>query len=247
MPAKTLLIAGASIIAAFAAEQPALAQSAPTAPNAPAARGVPGGLGGVVAFNLIDKNGDGYVDKTEADALFTAMFDAVDRDGDGKLSKTEIGAAMMRMHFGAQQRHVGPGTVQRGGPRSDDHRSAGPTVRRGPQQQFDGRNGPEFRQRGDHHSGPAQFRHYRGQPQGTPPQAGPQGTPPAVPPQAGPQGGPPANPPASGATNTPPAQQQGANLQQRLQQRFSTFDTNGDGVISEDEFAAAVQRVPRAR
>src|SRR5262249_32873446 len=46
----------------------------------------------VAQFKGADKDGNGYLDKKEADAnrLFKGMFKALDRDGDGKVTEKEL-------------------------------------------------------------------------------------------------------------------------------------------------------------
>jgi hypothetical protein len=85
MVAKTLVFAGAALLAAFSVAGPAAAQQR-AAPRA--------GPDGSVIFNMLDKNGDGVIDKNEADAAAAAAFSAVDRNNDGRLSQAEVAAAV---------------------------------------------------------------------------------------------------------------------------------------------------------
>lgn len=44
-------------------------------------------------FWFMDRNGDGYIDATEIEAVRTARFKTMDADGDGKLTRAEANAA----------------------------------------------------------------------------------------------------------------------------------------------------------
>jgi hypothetical protein len=85
MVAKTLVLAGTALLAAFWVAGPAAAQQRAAAS---------GGPNGSVIFNMIDKNRDGVVDKGEATAGAEAAFAAVDRNNDGRLSRAEVAAAV---------------------------------------------------------------------------------------------------------------------------------------------------------
>ena len=196
MSAKTLLIATVALAATAVTALPTIA-----APGQPGQPGQPDTAGkmplrATIMFNLLDRNGDGSIDKDELNTVRDAIFAAIDTNNDGKLSKDEIEA-------------VGPmlGGPRRGGPdkarmgRNDDRggwhgqgRMDG--QRRGPGQgQYDDHRGPRDGMMGRMgFNGPNQ----NGQ--------GPQGN--------GPQG------------------------QGPQRQSFASLDTNGDGVVSQDEFAA---------
>jgi Ca2+-binding EF-hand superfamily protein len=58
-----------------------------------------------VVFNLIDRNGDGEIDREEASTLFDAIFTTLDANDDGKLSKDEINSALHRMSVGGREWH----------------------------------------------------------------------------------------------------------------------------------------------
>jgi hypothetical protein len=203
MSAKTLLIATVALAATAVTALPTIA--APGQPGQPAQPGQPGQsdtagrmpLRATIMFNLLDRNGDGSIDKDELNTVRDAIFAAIDANNDGKLSKDEvetIGPMLGGPHRG------GPDNARMG--RNDDRdgwrgqgRMDGP--RRGPGQgQYDDHRGPRDGMMGRMgFNGPNQD----GQ--------GPQGQ--------GPQGRGPG------------------------QQNFASLDTNGDGVISQDEFAAA--------
>lgn len=100
MSPKTIMIATAALAMAAAA-QPALAASGPQPGDPP--------LRAAVMFNLLDSNGDGVVDATEAAAVTTAIFATLDVNGDDKLTSDELQAAVGRMHMGP-----GPRQGQRG-------------------------------------------------------------------------------------------------------------------------------------
>lgn len=218
--AKTLLIAGAALAVSATAVLPALAQSTGTTTNTPPAasqtqptRPLP--FRAEVMFNMLDQNGDGSLDQTEVANLEKAIFDTADTNHDGKISKDEFQA-------------IGRGFAGRGGPgmRGPNDDRGGPGMRgpdgrgfrmgdhdgRGPQGRpgYFGRGGQDGRWG---QNGPQGGRWGQNGPQGGPGQMGPQNGP-GQQGNAGPQGGPGAN------------------------RSFSNLDTNGDGVITPDEFAA---------
>ncbi|CAN5216106.1 hypothetical protein BH10PSE9_BH10PSE9_23760 [soil metagenome] len=107
MSPKILLVAAAAMTLTGAAAVPASAAPG-DAPKMP--------LRATVMFNLVDRNGDGSIDKDELDAVRNAIFAAIDANGDGKLSKDEIQAVGQGMRDRAQQRpHFG----WQGGPPRD--------------------------------------------------------------------------------------------------------------------------------
>ena len=108
MVGKTFIFTGAALFAAFLAASPAAAQQ----------RQPQGPLNGVALFNMLDKNGDGVVDKTEADAAVAAAFAAVDTNNDGKLSMAEATTAVRDVAarwFGAGRNAQGPAVDNRRG------------------------------------------------------------------------------------------------------------------------------------
>jgi hypothetical protein len=154
MSAKILLVAVAALTASGAATLPASAASEPGK--------MP--LRATVMFNLVDRNGDGSIDKDELDAVRNAIFAAIDANADGKLSKDEVqaigqgmrgqgmrdrgqGRSEQRPHFGWQggPPRDGRGSMQDGG-RPRDGR--GPMMDGGPRQpgprqgMMDDRQGP---------------------------------------------------------------------------------------------------------
>src|SRR3954467_3752219 len=103
MVAKTFIFAGAALFAACLAAGPAAAQQRQPQPQGP--------LDGIALFSMIDKNGDGVVDKTEADAAAAAAFPAVDTNNDGKVSMAEATAAVGEVAarwFGLRPNPQGP-------------------------------------------------------------------------------------------------------------------------------------------
>ena len=105
MVAKTLIIAGAVLLAAFAAVAPAAARQ----PAPPAQAGLDGSR---ALQNVVDKNGDGFLDKSEVDALAAAAFARADANDDGKLSPQELRTAIRNLANRAGGRN-GPGTQGR--------------------------------------------------------------------------------------------------------------------------------------
>ena len=191
MSPKTLLIAAAALAASAAA----IPASAAPGPNDPGNHPVP--LRAQIMFNLIDTNGDGAIDATEAAALQKAIFGALDANKDGKLTEDEFRKVAAGFDGDGQRR---PGMMMRGGPgmggpgmgwpgfhRPGDHRQGQLDDQQGP----DGQGGPNGPQLGDNQDG---------QP--------PQGAPPP--------------------------------------RDFASLDTNGDGVVSPDEFAAGAPPIPGA-
>ncbi len=103
-----------------------------------------------VIFNLIDVNGDGFIDQTEIAALQRAIFAAVDTDGDAKLSKEEFAKvtpgqragrfARFMQHQGPRGGQMGPSFHRGGrdgGPRGDRHGQMQPQdLQQGPGQGF---------------------------------------------------------------------------------------------------------------
>ncbi len=116
-----LLFAAAAAFAASAASLPANA-----APGDQQTRPAP--LRAQIMFNLIDTNGDGAIDATEAAALQKAIFGALDANKDGKLTPDEF--RKVAADFGGRdggQRFGrpgvrGPGIFHPGFPRPGFHR-----------------------------------------------------------------------------------------------------------------------------
>ncbi|HVY19322.1 MAG TPA: EF-hand domain-containing protein [Bauldia sp.] len=81
-----LLFAAAAAFAASAASLPAVAAPG----DQPAQNERPAPLRAQIMFNLIDTNGDGAIDATEAAALQKAIFSALDANKDGKLTPDEF-------------------------------------------------------------------------------------------------------------------------------------------------------------
>jgi hypothetical protein len=203
-----LMFAAAAAFAASAATLPAVAapgdQPAAQQQNQPR----PAPLRAQILFNLVDTNGDGAIDATEAAALEKAIFTALDANHDGKLTPDEfrqVIAGFMddhpRLKAFQQSRNFGPGM-------------------RGP-----GMRGPGMWGPGWHRGGPRPD----GQRQGALPgdqQPGPDG-------QMGPDGQPPA-PDQLGQNNAPAPGDEAA----PQPQTFASLDKNGDGVVTADEFAA---------
>jgi hypothetical protein len=261
MVSKTLMIAGASILAALAPAAPAAAQQPPPAgeqpppagqqqppppsgqqpPSPPAAPQTPSAS----SLSGLDANRDGSLDRMEFDAGAAAAFAAADRNNDGRLSVPELGNAL-RAFLGraALERRAQPNGDNR--ERSDRFEPNRPQVAprfRGPEDQrrFQAPYyGPRFQAPYWWHQRPF------------PPQVQPYGPrfqapyPPRL--QA---------PPPRFQAPTPP-QQPGNRDQSRRQQPqapqaaptppgFAAIDRNRDGVITPDEFSSAFGRGPRGR
>lgn len=147
---RTLLIAAAAAATCAFVALPASAEEdtatavtteAPTTAKPHAER--PLNIRAQVFFNLLDTNGDGEIDETEAAALQRAIFATVDKDADGKISQSEFRQVMRGIHgprlgrfapHGAQRFHGerprapdfhrhGPGERQLRGPTPEQHGS----------------------------------------------------------------------------------------------------------------------------
>jgi EF hand len=225
MSAKTLLIATVALATTALTALPSVA--APSQPGPPAQAGQasqPGPAGkmplrATIMFALIDRNGDGSIQKEELDVVRDAIFASLDTNSDGQLSKDELGAIGPMFgpgrgpgpdgHDGMHRHHDRGGQWQgqnddRRGPPHDRQGQMGP---RGPQHDQQGRNddrrGPPHDQQGrndDRRGPPHDQMGYRGGPNGD---------------RAG-----------------------------KGRQNFASLDTNGDGVISKDEFAAKKLPLP---
>ena len=294
MVAKTWILAGAALLTAFAVVGPAVAQQSPPSQGSPQ-QSVPDGS---ALFKMFDKNGDGVIDKSEADAIASAAFTAVDTNHDGQLSVAEVSNALgevvnrslrrlrpgqqgaqansgrppvlngpgngapnaFNSPRGAGRYGAGPGRGQPGGtlnnpPRFQPRYGYGP---RYPQYmpRFRGPNGygprfqpnqPPFRpgfrrpygygRRSQQPNGPGVGRpkvHYHRH-RVQPPAGGPAASaPPAAPAAPAPQGGVGNAPPTPAPGSTPAVRGRG-----RLP-TFASIDRNGDGVLTPDEFAAAI-------
>ena len=98
MSAKTLLIATVALATTALTALPSVA--APSQPGPPAQAGQasqPGPAGkmplrATIMFALIDRNGDGSIQKEELDVVRDAIFASLDTNSDGQLSKDELGA-----------------------------------------------------------------------------------------------------------------------------------------------------------
>jgi hypothetical protein len=146
-----LLFAAAAAFAASAASLPA--NAAPG--DQPAQQPRPAPLRAQIMFNLIDTNGDGAIDATEAAALEKAIFAALDTNKDGKLTPDEFRQVTAALGGGARG---GPGMMRpgmRGGPgmfRPGWHRNGPDGQRQGAlpgDQQPGGPDGQQFGQNDD--------------------------------------------------------------------------------------------------
>lgn len=93
MHPRTLIVAVAALATGAMTALPAAAET--ESPQLP--------LRAQIMFNLIDTNGDGFIDEAEAAALQRAIFAAIDTDGDGKLSAEEFAAVQMDPRGGHRQ------------------------------------------------------------------------------------------------------------------------------------------------
>jgi hypothetical protein len=57
-----------------------------------------------IMFWAIDRNADGVIDRSEADALIEVIFDAVDLNGDGRVTREEAGFALVDAKPGADEK-----------------------------------------------------------------------------------------------------------------------------------------------
>ncbi len=232
MSTKSLLFAGVALVAGAAATLPASA-----APNLKQAGGQ---MGPTIMFNLLDRNGDGAIDKDEASALTNAVFAALDTDDSGTLTQQELRGIVNHMRMGHEGMERGPAN-DRGRP--DVRRLPGA---RGGDDWHGHRRGPGMAER-------PQLRRWHPGTANAPQAPGPnmgQGPGPNAPQAPGPNmmgEGPGPNAPQGAGPNMmgqgpgPNAGQGGdqtaqADVRTRM---FDYLDTNGDGVISKDEFAAA--------
>lgn len=153
MSPRTLIIAAAALTAGAIATLPATA-----AEDEAQARPLP--VRAQVMFNLIDVNGDGFIDQNEITALQRAIFTAIDADSDGKLSADEFGKVtagqrgarhgQMMGRMGPRGGEIGPGFHR--GQRGDGH---GPRHRQGPGSNQQGEMQPQdFEQGPGHGFGP---------------------------------------------------------------------------------------------
>jgi hypothetical protein len=111
---KSLTVAAVALIGVAASALPGFAAPGDDQ-QPPPPRHMP--LRAAIMFNLIDRNGDGAIDKDELNVVRDAIFAALDANGDGKLTKDELQGAMPLL--GGDGR-PGPGHDMRGpqqGPR----------------------------------------------------------------------------------------------------------------------------------
>ncbi|MEX0853716.1 MAG: EF-hand domain-containing protein [Bauldia sp.] len=191
MSAKALIIATAALAATAAA--PVLAAEGPPEGDPP--------LRAAVMFNLVDRDGNGVIDKDEVGAVTTAILAAIDANGDGTLTKEELGDLLGRVHKG------GGFGFERG---------AG--LHHGDDDDWHGGYRSWWRMGPDDQSRPM------GPPAGDTARGGP-----------GPMMGP--------GTGAGPGAGMSPGAGPRMPD-FASLDSNGDGVISPDEYAAAAPIVP---
>lgn len=123
MHPRTLIVAVAALATGAMTALPAAAETDTQARQLP--------LRAQVMFNLVDANGDGFIDQTEIAALQRAIFAAIDTDGDGKLSAEEFATIqmgprgghrqMMGQMMGRMMQPEGHGWFQRGPQGGEEH------------------------------------------------------------------------------------------------------------------------------
>ncbi len=225
MPTKSLVFAGVALVVGAVATLPASA--------APTLKPADGPMGPTIMFNLLDRNGDGVIDKDEASALTTAVFAALDTDHSGTLTEQELRGALK--HFGmnrAMGKRQAQGEFQRGRDGHDRHEGFGPRMaERGPMMRHYGQMGP----------GPNMEAGLGRTDPGPGPGMG-QGPGPNMEQGAGPNMG---QGPGSNMAQGPGPNdgQAGDQTNDPRARMFAYLDTNHDGVISKEEFDAA--RFPR--
>jgi hypothetical protein len=75
--------------------RPLLAAALAAAITAAAAHAAPEPVRAVVIFLAADRNGDGGVDRAEADAFRAVIFDAIDTNKDGRVTPQEVGVLIV--------------------------------------------------------------------------------------------------------------------------------------------------------
>jgi len=157
---KTLLLGAAAFMAGSSAI--AMAQDAPAQPASPAPAEAAKADGakdeaparpqvrGAVMFWLLDRNGDGKIDKAEIDALRSVVFDTMDTDSDGRISKEEFSAVMERGPRGPGPRGWRHHQHRDWSSRGDDRRGDWGHRGWGPRRDWSRDDGP----RGGWHRGP---------------------------------------------------------------------------------------------
>ena len=60
----------------------------------------------VIVFLAADRNGDGSVDRTEADSFREVIFDAIDANKDGRLTPQEVGVQLVPAKENADQKEL---------------------------------------------------------------------------------------------------------------------------------------------
>jgi len=64
----------------------------------------PSAVHNAVLFYAIDRNGDGAIDRSEADAMRVVIFEVLDTNGDGRVTQEEAGAVLLPPKSGEKEK-----------------------------------------------------------------------------------------------------------------------------------------------
>jgi len=66
----------------------------------------PSAVRNAVLFYAIDRNGDGAIDRSEADAMRVVIFAVLDANGDGRVTQEEAGAVLLPPKAGEKEQNA---------------------------------------------------------------------------------------------------------------------------------------------